>query len=355
MSQHNRPSASGLFRAHGANPENLYRALGLPMPASILDFSTNTNVLPWKGVLGFDLMERLSNYPDDSAEELRELIAAREGCAPENVLFVNGSNEGIYLLASFFSGKDAAVLQPVYGEYRRALTAFGALTRNVFSLSELGAGFDVVFLCNPCNPTGSYLRARGLEALARDHPQTLFVVDQAYLDFLRLEEADLEYEKVDFCSLPNLILLRSLTKIYHLCGVRIGYLLASPEWRCRLDGRRPSWSVNSVAQVAALAFLKDEEFYRRSRAFYAAETPRFIRAVEEAGFRTAPTTVHFFLMETDNDEGLILELLGRGLVVRHTRNFPGLDGSYVRVSTRLPEENDKLVEALADWKRQNSN
>ena len=260
------------------------------------------------------------------------------------MLFTNGSNEALYLLASLFVGMTAAVLQPAYGEYRRALEAFGVPTADIFDLRDV-EGKALAFVCNPCNPTGSCIPFGELEARARANPRTLFAVDQAYLDFLL---PDGEEVSPDFEALPNILLLRSLTKLYHLCGARIGYVLASPSWVDRLKGRQPTWSVNAVAQETVLSFMKDGTCARRMRAFYAAETPRFMEAVARSGFRVRPSRVHFFLIEVDNDERIIRALLERGLVVRHTRNFPGLDGSCIRVATRMPDENALLARALSE-------
>lgn len=340
------PAAASSFplRAHGANPEKLYAASGIPMPDRVIDFSTNTNALPWRGDFSkIDLHRCLAFYPDDEATELRAKLAGRNGCAPENVLVVNGSNEAVYLVASLLAGRRAAVLQPVYGEYLRALSGYGVETRNVFKPGELSEA-DALFLCNPCNPTGAYIESAELEALFARHPHTLFLVDEAYIDFLTGED-----RRLDFLRHGNVVILRSLTKVFHLCGARVGYVLASEERIARLKARQPTWSVNALAQEAALTFLDDEEFVRRTRAFYAEETPRFMTAIQNAGFEVRPTRTNFFLIEVADDRQLIRFLLERGLVVRHTRNFPGLDGRCIRVATRLPEENDSLVRALRDY------
>ena len=337
------PEASFSLRPHGANPEKLYAAMGLPMPERIVDFSVNTNVLPPPVMPEIDLIRCLSEYPDDDALALRTLVAEREGRSLDEVLFTNGSNEALYLLASLFVGTTAAVLQPAYGEYRRALEAFGVPTADIFDLRDV-EGKALVFVCNPCNPTGSCIPFGELEARARANPRTLFAVDQAYSDFLL---PDGEEASPDFGALPNILLLRSLTKLYHLCGARIGYVLASRSWVERLKGRQPTWSVNAIAQETALSLMKDGSYARRTRAFYSAETPRFMEAVARSGFRVRPSRVHFFLIEVDDDVRVIRGLLERGLVVRHTRNFPGLDGSCIRVATRMPEENDLLVQALS--------
>ena len=338
------PEANFSLRPHGANPEKLYAAMGLPMPERIVDFSVNTNVLPPPVMPEIDLIRCLSEYPDDDALALRTLVAEREGRSLDEVLFTNGSNEALYLLASLFVGTTAAVLQPAYGEYRRALGAFGVTTADIFDLRDV-EGKALVFVCNPCNPTGTHIPFGELEARARANPRTLFAVDQAYSDFLL---PDGEEASPVFGALPNILLLRSLTKLYHLCGARIGYVLASRSWVERLKERQPTWSVNAVAQETALSLMKDGSYARRTRAFYSAETPRFMEAVARSGFRVRPSRVHFFLIEVDDDVRVIRGLLERGLVVRHTRNFPGLDGSCTRVATRMPDENALLAQALSE-------
>ena len=345
--------AQKIFRAHGANPEKLYEAAGLPLPPGekILDFSTSTNVLPWGGELDIDVEHCLSAYPDDEATELRAIVATKEECSPENVLFVNGSNEAIYLAASFFGGKKAAVLQPSYGEYLRALSAYGANVRNVFSLGALEDS-DVLFLCNPCNPTGEHVDTAKLEAFFAGAPDTLFVVDEAYVDFLIGPRGARPQSKIDFLRHKNVVILRSLTKIFHLCGARLGYVLACSKCIEQLRLRQPTWSINALAQAAGAAFMRDESFICRTREFYALETPRFIASLSDSGFAVRPTETNFFLIETADDLNLIRSLLGRGIVVRHTRNFPGLDGRYIRVATRMPEENDFFVRALLDTEEQ---
>jgi threonine-phosphate decarboxylase len=338
-------------RLHGANPEKLYTVMGLPLPEKILDFSTNTNVLPWQGWnenLTLELRRCLAFYPDDDATTLRQKIAENEGrsvknCSEKNVLVVNGSNEAVYLIASFLGGKKAAIWQPAYGEYHRALSAYGAEVRNLFDLEALTDEMEAFFLCNPCNPTGGYLAKDPLEKLFLRCRRTTFVVDEAYVDFLAGE-----HRKLDFLRCRNVIVLRSLTKSFHLCGARIGYVLACEERIAQLKTRQPTWSVNAVAQTAALAFMNDGEFLRKTRDFYSEETPRFIAEIENAGFVVLPTRTNFFLVEVADDRRTIHNLLKRGIVVRHTRNFPGLDGRYIRVATRMPEENDLLVRALAD-------
>ena len=118
----------------------------------------------------------------------------------------------------------------------------------------------------------------------------------------------------------------------------------------RLRRRQPSWSVSGLAQQAALFFLADATLPRRTKDYYAAEMPRLISAVNGAGFPTLPSCVNYFLAAVDDDERFIRFMLERGIVVRHTRNFPGLDGRYVRIAARTRPENDILLAAMEDYR-----
>ena len=202
-----------------------------------------------------------------------------------------------------------------------------------------------VWLCNPCNPTGGFIPDGELDKIAARHPRTLFIVDEAYRDFIWTDEALAPYR-----PRPNVVRLRSLTKTYNLCGARIGYILADAEMTERLRRRQPSWSVSGLAQQAALFFLADATLLRRTKDYYAAEMPRLISAVNGAGFPTLPSCVNYFLAAVGDDERFIRFLLERGIVVRHTRNFPGLDGRYVRIAARTRPENDILLAAMEDYR-----
>ena len=335
------------FRLHGANPEKLYEAFGLPMPEKIYDFSTNTNAVEWNGTLDFDFKKALNDYPDDESSELRAVAAKQNGCGTENVLVTNGSNEAIYLLASWLTKGTNCLLQPLYAEYGRALRAYGAAVSNITELAEIPGGrVSSVWICNPCNPTGKFIANEELEKVISLHPDTLFIIDEAYRALMTELPG-----KLDFQAHANLVLLRSLTKLYHLCGVRIGYVLAARKIIDELKLRQPTWSVNSIAQKTAAAYMRDAAFEAGTRAYYRREVPRLMEGLRQAGFKVLPTCVNFFLVETEDDEKLMRFLLEQGIVVRHTRNFPGLDGRFIRIAARSEQDDDLLVKKMGEYRR----
>ena len=322
-----------ILALHGANPENLYRAFSLPVPAKILDFSTNTNILSWPDFT-LDIETLASNYPDPECSALREIISSRENISPSRILFTSGINQAIFILAQIFPD-DTAILQPCYTEYRRAFTD----AHDIFTLTDAGS-FGHVIICNPSNPTGKFIP--DLSRIIVANPQTTFIIDEAYVDFLR------GYEPERLCDFQNVIILRSLTKIFHLSGARIGYVIASEDVISAMKNRLPSWSVNAFAQELAVRFLADGEFLRRTREFYLENTPRFMTGLREAGFEVMDSDVHYFLVRVNDDLGVIRRLLEKGIAVRHTRNFAGLRGSYIRVAARGSEDNARLIAAVKD-------
>lgn len=333
------------FRAHGANPEKLYAAAGLPTPAKIYDFSTNTNAVPQREGFVPDLRAALEDYPDGDCLALREALAREFGAPAENILVSSGSNEAIYIIASYAAARENLILQPVYGEYKKALDGYGARTRNIFSLAEAeGARGAAVWLCNPCNPTGALIPGAELDAAAERNPETIFIIDEAYRDFVWTEELPVAPK-----ILPNVVRLRSLTKIYDLCGARVGALVSHEAAVEKIKARQPEWSVSGLAQQAALWRAGDETLKARTREYYAREIPRLTAALREAGYAVRPTCANFFLVEAPDDEDLIRFMLERGIVVRHTRNFAGLDGKFVRIAARTKDEDDLLIAAAREY------
>lgn len=303
----------------------------MPIPAKILDFSTNTNILSWPDI-SLDVVRLASSYPDPECTSLREIISAHENIPMSRILFVNGINQAIFLLAGLF-GDDTAIIQPCYTEYSWAFTN----AKDIFTLDDAGT-FGHVIICNPNNPTGRFIP--DLSKMIADNPKTTFIIDEAYIDFLR------HYEPERLCDFPNAVILRSLTKIFHLSGARIGYVIADENIIDALKSRMPSWSVNAFAQELALKFLADGEFLARTLGFYRVNTPILMAGLRKAGFEVMDSDVHYFLVRVDDDMKVIRRLLTRGIVVRHTRNFAGLEGKYIRVATRRPEENNMLISAV---------
>ena len=195
----------------------------------------------------------------------------------------------------------------------------------------------LAFLCTPNNPTGCTLPLEMLAKWAREHPATLFVVDEAYLAFAPGSRSALDL------GADNVLVLRSMTKDYALAGLRLGYA-AGPEGIVSALARiRPPWNVNALAQAAGLAALADGEHIRRSLGELARARGHLVADLEALGLTVLPSAVHFFLVEVGNAAATRAGLLQGGMLVRDCTSF-GLP-AFVRVATRRPEENERLVAA----------
>jgi len=344
---------------HGAVDPAALRAEGV-RAAEIVDFSSNQSPLgPAPGVRAAVSAAALDSYPDPRAGELCAAAAVSLGVAPECVVAGNGSTELIRLLAqlALSPGDRALSLGPSFGEYEVATRlAGGQFTEVRANYVGLGRGFRyrastcslaaaenrprLCWLCSPNNPTGT-LVARGLiEELIAAYPETLFVLDEAYCDPLEAPQWS-----AATLAAGNLVVLRSLTKAWGLAGLRVGFAVAAPETAAALRAAAPPWTVNACAQAAGVVALADEEHHRAAVSLLVQERDRLMNALRGLGWRVEPSQAGFFLVNVGKAAGVRRELLARGCLVRDCTSF-GLP-AFVRVSPRLPEQNDLLLRAWA--------
>ena len=345
--------------AHGANPRRLYEAMHMDMPSSYIDFSVNVNPFP----LPDEYMPTkqqwvrwMSVYPEERSETLRAIMAEREHVTRSNVFVGNGAAECIYLLAQQFTGKHIGIIEPTFSEYRRACEAYGC-TIDSFLLDEHGqppidqiierlSSLHALFLCHPNNPTGTVWPKEAMYALLKAaHDEKVFViVDEAFYDFW----LDGYSVSSDLPMFDRLIVLRSLTKMYRLPGVRLGYVLAHEYVIKQMMEKQPPWSVNTVAQQLGERLLRDDEFVRRTKVRIASERDRLFTQFAKLGYIHSPSVVNFYILQ-DETMTLFPFLLQHGIVARHTLNFRGLAGKYIRLAVRAKEENDRLLSYLRRW------
>jgi L-threonine-O-3-phosphate decarboxylase len=348
--------------AHGALDFEELERWGLRAD-EVLDFSVNSNPFgPPPGVWQALSQVPLDRYPDREALALRRAVAEVTGIGPAQILAGNGTAELIWLVALAYVRPNDAVLVagPTFGEYARAARLMGARVEGWTARPETGFAFDaaelgqklaggayrLVFICTPNNPTGQVLPLEILADWARTHPQTLFVVDEAYLAFVPGAPSATSLRAA------NVLVLRSMTKDYALAGLRLGYAAGSELVIEALRQVRPAWSVNALAQAAGVAALQDRAFLESSLAQLRAAKQALVAGLVRLGYHPADSRTHYFLMPVGGGAEFRRALLRHGLLVRDCASF-GLPG-YVRVAPRRPEENARLLsglEALSDLGR----
>lgn len=323
---------------------------------ALVDFSVNSNPFG-PSPLAIEAMRAVdvTRYPDPEATALREAVAERDRLSADAVLPGNGSVELMFMAAHAYlaPGDKALVFGPTFGEYARASMAVGAEVVEATANEADGYRFGghamdtalstlaprVAFICNPNNPTGGYIPAEALRALAARHPHTLFVIDEAYLPFVDRGESCVRPE-----LLPNVVVLRSMTKDGAMPGLRLGYALARPGLLDPMRTAQPTWSVNALAQAAGIATLQDTGHWARSILGIGDARRYLTGALTNLGCRLLPSDANYFLWQVRGARGWRQALLAHGCLVRDCTSF-GMRG-YLRVSIRTLPECERLVEAV---------
>lgn len=294
----------------------------------------------------------LHRYPDGAGHRLRHALAERWKVSPEQVILGNGSDEVIALLTKAFlqSGDEALVADPSFIVYTIDVTASHArpvlvpLREHRHDLHAMAKAITsktrMIFICNPNNPTGTYVSASEVTDFLRSVPPDVIVVfDEAYYEYVTA--ADYPDSLAVLAGGRNLVVLRTFSKIYGLAGLRIGYGVTTTEIATHLNRVRPPFNTNSLAQHAALAALEDEEHVQESRRMNIEGRQFLMERLRALSFTVVPSEANFVYFDARRDgKPLFDALLRHGVIVRH------LGGSYLRVTIGLPHENRRFIDAL---------
>ncbi|MBX3015066.1 MAG: histidinol-phosphate aminotransferase family protein [Caldilineaceae bacterium] len=320
-------------------------------PDAVIDFSENSNPFgPAPGVRAALAALDPARYPDRESLALRHLLAAQTGADLAEIIVGNGAAELLWLVAFAFlaQGDRVLILGPTFGEYARMAQLMGA---EVVQWRAMATDFavdptavaqqietvqpKVLFLCNPNNPTGTVIDPAIIAAWANPAPQTLFVVDEAYLAFVP------GLRSMAAWQLPNVLVVRSLTKEYALAGLRLGYAVGPTALVAALAQARVPWSVNAAAQAAGLAALADQQHLQETLAALQCAKAEFVSNLQRLGLSPLPSQTHYFLLNVGDGAAFRQHLLPYGLLVRDCASF-GLP-AYVRIATHKPLENQALL------------
>jgi len=351
--------------SHGGTVFATARQLGVP-PESILDFSASINPLgPAPGVrkAAAEAFKRVEHYPEAGSPTLCTALADYHSLPAENIAVANGSTELIHLVTRLFRRAEgrALLIAPTFSEYANALHLagwkFDYLTlspENGFALdcdrvaAELAKGYDLLFFCNPGNPTGKLYPLADVENLSRlcRYNGCFFVLDEAFIDFAEESSA-----KLLISAANNGLILRSMTKFFGFPGMRVGYSIASAEVTSRLRQLLPPWNIGAIPQAAALAALADKDHSRRTlelihkeRRYLAASLSRL------RGLTVFESAANYLLIRLDFclTAAALQERLRKELIlIRDCSDFEGLDNRFFRVAVKKRAQNKKLLQAIA--------
>lgn len=324
-------------------------------PSAVIDFSENSNPFgPAPGVHAALAALDPARYPDRECLALRQVLAEQTGAAPAEIVVGNGAAELLWLVAFAFleRGDRVLILGPTFGEYARMahLMAADVVEWRADATAEFAVNPDAVakqievvqpkllFLCNPNNPTGVVIDPAVIVAWTKRSPQTFFVVDEAYLAFVP------GLQSIYTWRLPNVLIIRSLTKEYALAGLRLGYAVGPPAVVAALAQARVPWSVNAAAQAAGVAALADQDHLQRTLTALCVAKAALVAGLHAVGLTPLPSQTHYFLLNVGDGAAFRQQLLNRGLLVRDCTSF-GLP-AYVRIATHKPLDNQTLLTHL---------
>jgi histidinol-phosphate aminotransferase len=337
--------------------EEVQRELGV---SDIVKLASNENPLgpSPKAVAAIEkTLANLHRYPDGSGYALRKVLAARHGVDIEQIILGSGSVDIIEMLARAFlaDGDEAVYSQQSFVSYQlavdqvngRAVTtpATGGRAHDLPAMAKaVSDRTKLVYLANPCNPTGTWFTRRELDRfLAEVDDRALVVVDQAYHEYVNRPEYPDALDDVKRGR--NVMVLRTFSKVYGLAGLRVGYGMASQEVIATVNRVRSPFNTSSLAQVAAIAALGGEEWVVKSREHNLRELEYLQGELARRGVRFTPSVTNFVLIEFEGDvKELFVEFQKRGVIIRPVGG-PGLV-NCARVSLGTRPENERFLAAL---------
>ena len=333
------------------------RELGLD-PGDIIKLASNENPLgpsPKAMAAMRGAIDHLHLYPDGNAFYLKQRLGDKLGLEAGHLILGNGSNEIIEFVGHAFvqPGAEVIVSQYCFAIYPIIAHLFGG---KLITVPALDLGHDlpamlravtprtrVVFVANPNNPTGTLASSEALADFVRQVPaHVVIALDEAYLEFLEQPADFVQWVREN--QTPNLLLMRTFSKIYGLAGLRLGYGIGSPTVIAALEKIRQPFNLNSLAQAAATAAIDDEEHVQRTRANNRVGLQYFQTQFREQSLRYVPSAANFILVHVGDGGRVCAAMQTLGVITRPMAGY-GLS-EWLRISIGTMDENRRCFAAL---------
>lgn len=324
------------------------------------DFSANCNPLGTpESVIhaGMESMKQVFEYPQVGYQPLKEAIGKYEKINAEQVICGNGAAELIFTFCKAYQPRKALLMAPTFAEYEQALESVGCENTYYYLketegfqlredfLNALTPDLDVVFLCNPNNPTGILTDRHFMEEILEScrKYQIFLVVDECFQDFIAQPEA---FTLKNSLSLyENLFLLKAFTKRYAMAGVRLGYGLCSNKSLLeKMERCVQPWNISTIAQNCGLAALMETEYVEKGRQLIFKEKAFLKHEMEELGLKVYDSQANYLFFRGPED--LFEKCVKEKILIRDCSNYEGLKAGYYRIAVKLHEDNKKLLDAL---------
>lgn len=337
--------------------EELERDYGV---TNVIKLASNENPLgpsPKALVAAQAALPEIARYPDGGGFALKRALATKLGVLAEQITLGNGSNDILEFTArAFVSTQDEVIFsQHAFAVYPLVTQAVGGRAVEVPARdwahdlvamrAAITARTRLIFIANPNNPTGTWLRSAALEEFLDKVPASiLVVVDEAYFEYV--EESEYPNTVAWLARYPNLICARTFSKIYGLAGLRVGYGVSSPAIADILNRVRQPFNVNSIAQAAALAALDDDTHLDKARRVNVDGMRQLVQGFDQLGLKYIPSAGNFICVEVGEAGQVYEQLLRAGVIVRPVANY-GMP-RHLRITVGLTNENQRFLDALKE-------
>jgi histidinol-phosphate aminotransferase len=325
---------------------------------NVIKLAANENTLGFSPKVKEALKDVVSYYPDMEVTALRGKVAERYGIDPEKIIFGNGSFELLFLVGLVFleQGDESIVAEPSFNWYKNVTLMMGGSVVEV-PLNEFKVDLEaikaaitektkIIWLCNPNNPTGTMLTEEELTQFLDSIPEDIIVVlDEAYCDFVTEEGYPDSIKLLE--RYPNIVVLRTFSKLYGLAFFRLGYGFASKEIIDYMNRVKLPINTNGAAQLAALAAIDDDEFNQKSKENVLEGLKLYYDFCEKRNLKYVRSNNNFILFDLGRESAPVVEeLLHQGIMIRDGAEF-GYP-TMVRVSIGTPEENQEALTRLSE-------
>ncbi len=356
-------------RIHGGDVAKIQKSLGFKK-GELIDFSANINPLGPSSLVMEELknsLEEIVNYPDPRCTELREAVADNYPVEDSSLIFGNGASELIFILMKVLNPSRVLIPAPTFIEYQYGaqsvnsqVTFLNLPHERSFSLPleellEELSRVDLVFLCNPNNPTGTLWKKEEIKNIIEraGAKGVWMVLDEAFMDFLEEEDKYSLLKEVKESPFQKLFVLRSMTKFFAIPGLRLGWGAGPGEIIKKMEMAKDPWNVNILAQAAGKKALEDKTYITKTRELIKKEKGFLYEELGKIeGLKPYWPGANYVFVELERnfpDSGLLRERLSRnGILIRDCASYPNLNSRFFRTAVRCRRENNLLIKALKE-------
>ncbi|MDO4542187.1 MAG: pyridoxal phosphate-dependent class II aminotransferase [Bacillota bacterium] len=327
---------------------------------NVTDFSANINPLgtPQRIIDAVTAGAKLAaQYPDVQCRELRAALSSFEDIPRENIICGNGAADLIFSIVLASKPRKALMLAPTFYEYEQALRAVDCridyhilreeddFKLGADYLDKLDNSLDIIFICNPNNPTGLLTEPKLLHRILKKCQENsiLFVLDECFNDFL--DEPEKYTLKAELKNHKNLFILKAFTKLYAMAGIRLGYGFSSNmQLLAAMEEVTQPWSVSTPAQYAGLAALEEKEYVAKTKEIIFQERKYLAESLQGLGLKVYPGNANYLFFKGPVD--LSEKIREKGYMIRDCGNYHSLNKGFYRIAVKLHEDNCGLIKAL---------